>query len=326
MALKARDTIHQQQIKAGTIGRKKGHKFESLLTDAINNCNISAIDSISAESKHLFRGNPAVLLLQYIAKSKNVKIQKAHAWWLGGLATSGDGDVIKDHRGNPITKCKSDVLIEIESNKGSFRTGVSVKTCSKKFPTNDQMYFTTAAAFCKLLEDNRIPVTDAAKVGMSQFCGDPGYRPMDMLSETRLAARKSDPRRFYWEELSEAARADWQEIFTKHQDDISRLLFQKAYKSDPYPPDFLLHQTVKYDSFEQCPVAIFTIDEIVRQSRLYSEYALTSYRIRKGTYKNDPHEHLAPRFGFIQFQRGGQKQHPTQLQFNLKAGYFNHLK
>tara|TARA_R100000808_G_scaffold23266_1_gene51440 strand:- start:49 stop:249 length:201 start_codon:yes stop_codon:yes gene_type:complete len=32
--------------------------------------------------------------------------------------------------------------------------------------------------------------------------------------------------------------------------------------------------------------------------------------------------HEAPRFGIIQMQRGGQKQHPTQLQFNLEAGYF----
>lgn len=326
MALKARDAIHQEQIKAGTLGRKRGHKFESLLAEAINNCDPSAIELISDKSTHLFCGNPAILLLQYIAKTKKAKIFEAHAWWLGGLATSGDGDVIKDDSGNPVTKCKSDVLIEIKSDKGSFRTGVSVKTCSKKTPTNDQMYFTTATAFCKLLEDNGISVSSAAKIGMSQFCGDSGHRPIDMLPEDVLSTRKSDPRRFYWEELSDDARADWQGIFAEHQDDISRLLFQKAYKSDPYPPDFLLHQTVKYDSFEQCPVAIFTIDEIVQQSRAYSEYALIPYRIRKGTYKTDPHEHLAPRFGFIQFQRGGQKQHPTQLQFNLKAGYFNHLK
>lgn len=47
------------------------------------------------------------------------------------------------------------------------------------------------------------------------------------------------------------------------------------------------------------------------------------YAVRKGTYK-DPLgvQHEAPRFGIVQMQRGGQKQHPTQLQFNLKAGYF----
>ena len=47
------------------------------------------------------------------------------------------------------------------------------------------------------------------------------------------------------------------------------------------------------------------------------------YSVRKGQYR-DPEgaEHEAPRFGIVQMQRGGQKQHPTQLQFNLKAGYF----
>ena len=36
-------------------------------------------------------------------------------------------------------------------------------------------------------------------------------------------------------------------------------------------------------------------------------------------------KHLAPRFGIVQMQRGGQKQHPDQLQFNLEAGYFYKL-
>ena len=31
---------------------------------------------------------------------------------------------------------------------------------------------------------------------------------------------------------------------------------------------------------------------------------------------------MAPRFGIVQMQRGGQAQHPEQLQFNLQAGYF----
>ena len=65
--------------------------------------------------------------------------------------------------------------------------------------------------------------------------------------------------------------------------------------------------------------------EIVILSEQHSGYVLSEYRIHKGTYKNDTSSHLAPRFGFIQFQRGGQKQHPTQLQFNLKAGYFRHI-
>ncbi len=35
--------------------------------------------------------------------------------------------------------------------------------------------------------------------------------------------------------------------------------------------------------------------------------------------------HQAPRFGVIQMQRGGQKQHPEQLQFNLEASYFRKI-
>lgn len=326
MALKARDEIHQQQITAGTIGRKNGHKFEAILTDSINNMRIDSIRDISEGKKHLHQGNPAELLLSYIAADKGISIRKVHAWWLGGLATSGNGDVVADENGQSITKCKSDVLIEIESNCGVIRTGVSIKTCSKKTPTNDQMYFTTANAFCQLLENNGIPISISAKKGMSQFCGDSGFRPLDVFPAEMLQRRTSDPRRFYWEELSQKCRDEWHQIFSMNQDKITRLLFQKAYKSDPYPPDYLLHQTVKYESFDRCPVALFTIDEIVTLSRKHSGYILVPYYIRKGTYKNDKSAHLAPRFGFIQFQRGGQKQHPTQLQFNLKAGYFNHLE
>ena len=48
--------------------------------------------------------------------------------------------------------------------------------------------------------------------------------------------------------------------------------------------------------------------------------------MKKGRYK-EPEGilHQAPKFGVIQMQRGGQKQHPTQLQFNLKSGYFYEL-
>ena len=55
----------------------------------------------------------------------------------------------------------------------------------------------------------------------------------------------------------------------------------------------------------------------------YSGFSHKEYSVRKGSFK-DPEgvKHQAPRFGIIQMQRGGQKQHPTQLQFNLQAGYF----
>ena len=66
-----------------------------------------------------------------------------------------------------------------------------------------------------------------------------------------------------------------------------------------------------------------TIDELIAQSRNYGGYWSKPYSVRKGSYK-DPKgvTHDAPRFGIIQMQRGGQAQHPEQLQFNLEAGYF----
>ena len=187
------------------------------------------------------------------------------------------------------------------------------------------MFFTTARAFCQLLRDNGIAVSGEAEQGLSMFCGDPGFRPLDKLGAEELRRRVSDPNRFYWEELPKKAQTDWKSIFEKNQDLITTLLFQKAYQNDPYPPDYLLHQTVRYDDFNRCETAIFSIREIVALSRNYGGYVLSEYRIRKGSHKNDKSAHFAPRFGFIQFQRGGQKQHPTQLQFNLKAGYFRHI-
>lgn len=324
MAQLAESPQHQYQIDAGIKGRKKGHKFEAELATEINRLWFPEIRPVK-NTEHLFRGNPARQLLQYIANGEGITILRAHAYWLGGLATSGQGDSLLDENGKPITGSKSDVLIKLTLEDREKIIGVSVKTCNKKTPTNDQMFFTTAKAFCKLLEDNGIPVSKQAKNGMSMFCGDVGYRPIDNMSETELNKRLSDPRRYYWEELPEKARGEWKDIFVNNQDYITKLLFQKAYKVDPYPPEYLLHQTVKYDDFKDCPTAIFSIDEIVKKSREYCGYILSTYQIHKGTYKNDPNIHEAPRFGFIQFQRGGQKQHPTQLQFNLKSGYFNHI-
>jgi len=70
-------------------------------------------------------------------------------------------------------------------------------------------------------------------------------------------------------------------------------------------------------------VAIYHIDEILTLSKNYQGFKLKEYSVKKGSYK-DPAgcTHLAPRFGIIQMQRGGQQQHPDQLQFNLEAGYF----
>lgn len=324
MALRAENAQHQGQIDAGTKGRVKGHSFERDLAASINRLSFEVIVPTS-NSEHTFVGNPAFLLLQYIANDLGVSILQAKAWWLGGLATSGQGDELTDENGCVVTKSKSDIVVGITTDTGEKKIGVSVKTCAKATPTNDQMFFTTASAFCTLLRTNGIIVSEVAEDGLCRFCGDVGYRPVDHMTHDELANRLSDPNRYYWEELSIEARLAWKMIFAEHQDDISRLLFQKAYKNDAFAPDYLLHQTTQYDDFEHCPLALFSIDEIVSLSHHYAGFILCPYVIRKGTYKADNSTHYAPRFGYIQFQRGGQKQHPTQLQFNLKAGYFNHL-
>jgi hypothetical protein len=323
MALNPVDETHAFQIEAGTVGRKKGHAFERQLAEAINNFDLTNIPCHTLS--HVEIGNPAVLLIGYIVQRMHLHILRVKAGWLGGLATAQDGDVAKDDEGNIITKCKSDVLIDIDTLSGIERIGISVKTCNNKIPANDQMYFTTAKAFCRLLKDNGISCSGAAIAALSMFCGDFAYRPVDLMSEDELKIRLSDPERYHWEELPSHARNEWEYIFKKYQSKITMLLFQKAYKNDPYPPCILLHQTVRYESFDNCQIALFTMDEIVSLSCRYAGFHLHSQRVIKGRYKSDPAKHDYPRFGFIQFQRGGQKQHPTQLQFNLKAGYFNHL-
>ena len=330
MAQITNDKVLQNQIDAGTVGRQKGHQFEKILSDKINNYDFKSeeIDAAKKEienNKHLFKGKPHVFVVAYVAKKLNLSFSSVKCWWTGGLATSGNGDILLDDNGNRVTHCKADIILDFETPNGLKRVGISVKSCNKKTPTNDQMFFSTARAFCRLLTDNGIALSEEAIKGMQMFCGDEGYRPMDIMNQSQLDTRISDPRRYFWEELSSTAKQEWKNIFDTWQDKITDLLFRKAYKNDPFVPEFLLHQTVKYDDFNKCEVALFTMEEIVKESREYCGYVLVPYVIRKGTYKNDNNTHYAPRFGFIQFQRGGQKQHPTQLQFNLKSGYFYHL-
>ena len=327
MAQQTNDLILQKQIDAGTTGRQKGHQFEKKLSEEINKHSTSTLypnDKI-VNKKYLYNGKPDLYLISYIAKKKGITFNKVKCWWTGALATSGDGDILLDENGNKVTHCKSDIIIDFYTKNGIKRIGVSVKSCNKSTPTNDQMFFTTARAFCKLLNDNGITVSEEATKGLQMFCGDAGFRPSDLLSKEELSKRTSEDRRYFWEELDESVKKEWETIFKKHQNDISDLLFRKAYKNDPFPPEFLIHQTIKYEDYNNCQFAIFTIEEIIVESAKYCGFVLVPYQIKKGTYKNDNATHYAPRFGFIQFQRGGQKQHPTQLQFNLKAGYFNHI-
>ena len=323
MALTPESERHRLQIKAGTIGRKSGHEFERKLAQAISRRKWDNLDLRAHRNAHRVIGNPAVELIKYIAQDLNLAhIDHVDAWWLGPLATSGLGDLLHMPNGAPITRSKTDVLVRLHSNGKQYVKGTSVKTCSKKTPTNDQLYFTTASAFAELLRRNGVPFSTDAENALKMFCGDAGYRPRDLID---VAKRRSDPDRFFFEELPENGRHDIELALSKYQPEVTRILLQLAYPDDPHPPDYILHLTVKPKPGERADLAIFTVDELIDLSSRYAGFMTKDYVIRKGRFKGDPATHSAPRFGYVQFQRGGQKQHPTQLQFNLQAGYFNHL-
>lgn len=322
MALTPVDEIHALQIQAGTIGRKAGHAFEDIITQKINSFSYpfqpQAINNV-----HVFFGDPATLLLSYIAaKEKIGRITKAVALSTGALATSEEGKRWLSINGASVSRCKSDLVVTLSGDDGQNLTiGVSTKQCNNKSPTNAQLYFTTARGFVSLLQANDINVSDGAIFALRQFCGDQGFRPSDNPSTVRH--RLTDPRRYFWEELQAQGRSEWGQLLGGRQDDISRLLFQKAYLNDPFVPEYVLHKTKKADSWNTTEIAIYSVNELVKLSKKYQGFTTRPYSVRKSSYK-DPVgvTHLAPRFGIIQMQRGGQKQHPEQLQFNLEAGYF----
>lgn len=325
MALHPIDDAHLAQIKAGTVGRTRGHDFEKNLTAYINALQIVPdLTTPLSPKQHLICGHPATKLVHYICAKEGLdRLVSVQAWWLGGLATSGQGDTLMGTDGQAVARSKSDLVVEICHALGKLAVGVSVKTCSKPTPTNDQLYFTTASAFCSLLRRNGVAVSDQAERGLKMFCGDSGYRPADQAGA--LTGRISDPDRWFWEELPHASRAEWEVILTQQQRHVSTILLQKAYAGDPFAPSYLLHQTVKFSDIQQCPMAIFSIEELLDYTCKVGGFSTKQYCIRKGRFKHDTNPHLAPRFGFIQFQRAGNKQHPTQLQFNLQAAYFNKL-
>lgn len=320
MALTPNDNIHALQIQAGALGRKAGHAFEDKITEELNGlcCPIK----VQELSSHVLVGDPALLLLHYVAEKEGLgEIRTISALSTGALATSEEGKRFLDIEGKSVSRCKSDLIITIEDSNTRITIGVSTKQCNNKTPTNAQLYFTTAVGFSRLLINNGIPVSDKAINALRQFCGDPGFRPLD--EPAKLKDRLFDNRRYFWEEIDKEGREEWEAIFSQCQDDVSRLLFQKAYLEDPFSPEYLLHKTKASDGWENTEVAIYSIDEIISLSRNYRGFYTKPYSVKKGSFK-DPVgvQHLAPRFGIIQMQRGGQKQHPTQLQFNLEAGYF----
>lgn len=317
---------HALQIQAGIIGRKTGHKFEDALVAKINELDIEILSADPIKS-HIIKGCPAVALLNYVVSNSNKPIPVSFsALSTGALATSEDGKKWLEINGVRVKRCKSDIILNLEYEDGSeVYFGISSKQCNNQKPTNAQLYFTTAVGFCRLLRENGLPVPDNAEKALRQFCGDIGYRPSDHkeIMKTRLV----DPRRYFWEEILSQGKAFWEELFNMKQDEVTTLLLQKAYLNDPFIPDFLIHKTRKSESWGETEVAIYSISELVKLSKLYSSYNIREYSVRKGSHK-DPIgvKHEAPRFGIVQMQRGGQAQHPTQLQFNLQAGYFYKIK
>lgn len=321
MALIPINETHALQIQAGTLGRKAGHDFEDTIAKQINSSSFP-LQVSNIQSPHLLTGNPAKLLLEYIACNQKIStIVSANAISTGALATSEEGKKWLSINGVSLSRCKSDLVVTItDNNNRKITVGISTKQCNTKSPTNAQLYFTTAIGFATLLQNNGINVSSVAIDALRQFCGDVGFRPLDNPS---LKSRKIDPRRFFWEEINPAGKAEWTNLFTTKQKDISYLLFQKAYMNDPFVPDYLLHKTKSSAGWNETEVAIYSISELVSLSGIYGGFSTENYSVKKGSYK-DPAgvTHEAPRFGVIQMQRGGQAQHPNQLQFNLKAGYF----
>ncbi len=320
MPLQPDNSQHEQQINAGILGRNTGHKFEEILTKVINNISWKNYNSKNKYYGNLFCGNPAKLLVEYILQEEQlIGIHNIKASWLGGLATSGEGSILLDNNGNQITKSKSDILLQITTERETKIIGLSVKSCNNKKPTNAQLYFSTASAFVRLLRDNGLLVSQEAENAMKMFCGDNGFMPFQIIDVNN---RLADHRRFFWEELPSNAKIELETLFTEYQNFITKLLLQKAYKSDAFAPIYLLHKTRKAKTFEKTEIALYKIADLLDKSKSYATFETKPYKIRKGTYKDDPNEHQAPRFGIVQMQRGGQRQHPTQLQFNLQAGYF----
>lgn len=326
MALNPIDEIHAAQIQAGVLGRNAGHAFEDTIAAEINNLRYP-VKIENPPRSHVSTGDPALTLLAYVSSDLGVEtVSAATALSTGALATSESGRKWLDVNGVSVRRCKSDIVLTIHDAYGEATTvGISTKQCNNPKPTNAQLYFTTARGFSNLLNSNGVAVSDVATNALRQFCGDVGFRPLDNVNTNQ--GRLSDPRRFFWEEIDDIGRSEWEQLFTERQSDITRLMLQKAYIDDPFIPTYLLHKTRASNSWVETEAAIYSIDELIALSKEYGSFNTRNYSVRKGSYKDpDGVSHLAPRFGVIQMQRGGQAQHPDQLQFNLEAGYFYKLK
>lgn len=331
MALDPKNEGHLFQIEAGTEGRLQGHKFEEVVTEELNEIDfMSGNTVIECVKPNVYHGNPANALLSHIAKDKGKQINRLKAYWLGGLATAGAGADILNENGEKITGSKSDILIDVEYDDGTNeKIGVSAKACSN----NAQMALTTVSVFCDMLRESGIDVSEDAEIGLKMFCGEAGYRPIDGYTHKDMSNvppnRKARPDRWFWEELSNQVKQEWEKIFTENQLKITIMLLQCAgtYKTDNYKPTYILHECEKHNDIDDCKVAVMSVEEFAIYSQLFDSFGIKGKRIWKGSYKGiDMAIHQYPHFGFIQFQPIGNQQNFSELQFNLKSKYYNKFK
>lgn len=320
MALQAKNPQHALQILAGINGRKRGHEFEFDLAHLVNTTpnNINSSNEVTG----VFHGFPEVALIKKALNICNwLDYDAIEAIPIGALATAEEGKKWLKINGITVKSSKSDILLNIHRRSELQTVGVSVKQSSN----NPQLFLSTATAFCNLLRRNNIAVSDKAEIAMKQFCGDVGFRPIDYPNV--MMTRKSHPLRFYWEEILPEGLIEWEMIFTRYQNHITTLLLQKAYSDDSFPPEIIMQKTKKVSSSLD-EFATYSINELVSKSANYAGFFKTlktevskskSYDVPIGV------QHECPKFGIIQMQRLGNKQNATQLQFNLKAGYFYNI-
>lgn len=319
MALQPKNPEHALQILAGINGRKRGHEFEFDLASQINNTSLN----LSNEITGVFTGNPELALIRKSLSICNWETyDSVKAIPIGALATAEEGQKWLKINDLQVKASKSDVLLNIYKGNELKTVGVSVKQCLSVKPTNPQLFLSTARAFCNLLRRNNIFVSEYAEIALRQFCGDEGFRPMDYPQV--MQTRKSNPFRFYWEEIHPTGLNEWETIFEREQDNITRLLLQKAYLDDPFAPNILIQKTRKVTSGLD-EFALYSIEELILRSRNYAGFFKTlKTEVSKSKSYNVPNgiRHECPKFGIVQMQRFGNKQNATQLQFNLQAGYF----
>src|SRR5688572_15639384 len=111
MALDPVDEIHALQIQAGPLGRRAGHSIEDSIAREINSLTFPYRPDPHPVG-HVFTGDPAMLLLAYIAERLKInKITSSTAISTGALATSEEGKKWLSVNGAKISRCKSDIVV-----------------------------------------------------------------------------------------------------------------------------------------------------------------------------------------------------------------------